>query len=386
MARPGDGEYDVVVLGGGPAGCATALTLAKAGIEGLLLVESGDYERRRIGESIPPDTRLLLSELGVLESFLAEGHEPCLGSCSSWGDDALGYNDFICSPFGSGWHLDRRRFDALLADTVRERGLELRTRTRFVDVLEHGADGAKLRLKKATGEAYEVATRFVVNATGGHSLYAHRHGARRHRDDRLIIATAFFELPQLSRFAKLTLLEAVEYGWWYTARLPDQRVVAAVATSQAIYKQRRFDREPVWLDALGHTRYLADHVSECRFLSGSIEVGAASSFILDRLYGDHWLAIGDAASSYDPITSQGIYKALGDGLAGGRAIAGHLRGVAGSLAEQANRIEQRFMEYERQRAYFYDIERRWAEAAFWSERRALAGFTPPTKPAMTTTG
>ena len=67
-----------------------------------MLVESSRYEISRIGETVPPDTRLLLDQLGILADFLAEKHEPGLGSCSSWGADELGYNDFLFNPQGNG--------------------------------------------------------------------------------------------------------------------------------------------------------------------------------------------------------------------------------------------------------------------------------------------
>lgn len=88
------GDFEVVILGGGPAGCASALSLLAQCLapECLLVVEASRFERDRIGESIPPDTRRLFEALGVLSAFRTEAHEPCYGSASSWGSDELGYN------------------------------------------------------------------------------------------------------------------------------------------------------------------------------------------------------------------------------------------------------------------------------------------------------
>ncbi|HKS99304.1 MAG TPA: hypothetical protein VJT31_07225, partial [Rugosimonospora sp.] len=90
----------------------------------MYLVDPGD-RRETVGETIPPDARLPLAQLGVWDAFLAQRHLPCLGSCSSWGSDTLGYNDFVLNPQGHGWHLDRPRFDALLREAAVKTGVTL---------------------------------------------------------------------------------------------------------------------------------------------------------------------------------------------------------------------------------------------------------------------
>jgi flavin-dependent dehydrogenase len=342
----------VGILGGGPAGCATALSLLAAGLDPseIVLIEASRYERDRIGESIPPDTRQLFAELGVLEAFLGQAHEVSHGSASSWGSDELGYNDFVFHPHGHGWHLDRRRFDAWLAAEVRARGVECRIGTRW--------------------ERERVDARFVVDATGARSHYARHMGAKRHDLDRLVSVSAFFCLPEGAQFSRLTMLEAVEYGWWYAARLPDRRIAVALATSHGLLKQHRFDRPRAWLEALVGTRHIVGQLAACEPEAGSLSICTAPSFLLERAYGDHWLAVGDAASAYDPISSQGIFKALTDGLSGGRRIVEFLAGRRDALADHQQDLEQRFEAYARQRAYFYDLEQRWPDSPFWRERVA----------------
>ena len=109
------------MLGGGPAGAAAAITLARAG-RSVVVIEKSHYEQPRIGETLPPAARPLLARLAVWEPFLAAGHLPSPGVLSVWGDDELYENHFIFNPYGQGWHLDRQRFDRMLARAARHAG------------------------------------------------------------------------------------------------------------------------------------------------------------------------------------------------------------------------------------------------------------------------
>ena len=374
-------EYDVVILGGGPAGSATALSLRQNGVDRVLLVESSHYEKVRIGESIPPDTGVRLTELGIWDAFQNENHERCLGSCSSWGSDDLGYNDFMFNPFGSGWHLDRRRFDAFLADQTRKRGVELRLGTSFKSIEgihlpnEHLKDGSSPHRKGfdlALSDG-SVKAKYVVDATGPNARFASKMGSKRLLNDRLIYAVGYYELPEGADFTQLTMLEAVEVGWWYAAKLPDRKLVVALASDPEILRAHDLNMEEQWLNKLQQTRHISKALSESHYIANSFTVSVAFSFRLDKMFGPGWLAVGDAASTYDPISSQGIYKALTDGWEAGKAIAAALKNGNEKFEEHQTSIITRFDDYLINRNYFYGNETRWLEAPFWVRRKERLG-------------
>src|SRR4051812_3920895 len=107
-------QYDVVVLGAGPAGLATAIAISRETSASVLLADAGTAMRERFGESVTPEILVSLKRLGLLEEFRIGTHLPCPGSASIWGSGRVGYNDYILNPAGPAWRLHRRAFDEML--------------------------------------------------------------------------------------------------------------------------------------------------------------------------------------------------------------------------------------------------------------------------------
>src|SRR5262249_35243692 len=119
------GHADVAVVGGGPAGAVTALLLARAGAA-VVMYEQSRYDALRLGETLPPSVNPLLRELGLGERFRALRSELSYQTASAGGAPEPAERSFVFSPHGHGWHVDRARFDHMLAEAAEEAGARVR--------------------------------------------------------------------------------------------------------------------------------------------------------------------------------------------------------------------------------------------------------------------
>jgi flavin-dependent dehydrogenase len=369
-------QYDVVVLGAGPAGLATAITICRETQAGVLVADAGPAARERFGESVAPDLLVPLNQLGLLDEFRAAGHAPCPGSASIWGGggDRVGLNDYILNPTGPAWRLQRRAFDEMLTRAARESGVELCWATRYLHSLPD-EKGHRLLLSNREGKR-EVRGRWIVDATGPAARFATHAGARRIVDDRMYGLARYATIHSGSMTMQI-LLEADEDGWWYAARLPDDRVVVLFASEVETARRLKARGHEGFERLLGATRLIAPGLAKLELGRQEYFATPVYSSRLDRPEGTGWLAVGDAAASYDPIVSRGITKALEDGVAAGRHITKDLETgvtVGRRNAERSDdagsysaRIAARFRIYAETRAHLYEIERR--DGSFWQKRR-----------------
>ena len=366
-------SYSVIIIGGGPAGSSCAIALAKQGVQDILVIEAGDYSKFVIGESIPPNSKRILNSLGVFKDFLKENHLPCYGVCSYWGDDKRGYNDTVLSPYGHGWHLDRKRFNLFLSQQAQKSGVVVETNATFKKGIQ--LDNGKFAISYSQhGNEIQVNSQFVVDASGSRSLFAKQQGSTQIEGEPLICLTRRFKINDAVKISSLTRIEAVENGWWYGAKLPNNEMLIAFYTDQETVKQTKMHQTEHWMNALSATVSIKDGVQEVMTFDKNIKGFPARSFCLDNIIGENWLAIGDAASVYDPITSRGIYKSLTDGNYAAEYISKILNNTSHSLTDFENYITQNYSSYLKERTQYYTSEQRWKSSLFWNKFQQKAYY------------
>jgi flavin-dependent dehydrogenase len=334
----------------------------------VAVLERSHYDRMRIGEVLPPVVRAPLVELGVWDRFVTEGHAPSPGILSAWGQDEPYDNHFVFNPHGHGWHLDRGRFDAMLALVAEETGANIRRGARVRSCLPVASRGWQVEFV-SDGERDHLLATFLVDSTGRACVSARWQGAERISYDRLVGLVGYFSARSAGRERDhQTLIEAAEDGWWYSACLPDSRLAVAYMTDADLIPKGRVPVSGHWRNRLDQAPHTRSRMSGCASETGLRPV-AANSYRLDLIAEDNWLAAGDAATAFDPLSSQGICHALKSGLLAARAIEDSLLGDQTALDEYARETHRSFDKYLSTRAVYYGREQRWSSSAFWRRRQ-----------------
>jgi flavin-dependent dehydrogenase len=352
----GSGTVDIAVIGAGVAGCVTALVAARAGRQ-VALVDGGMPRRPELGETLPPEVRPVLQELGLWQAFQALPNRPCWAHWSAWGSDELRVWDQLRNPYGSAWQVSRHALEAMLRAAAVEAGAQLLTGTSRV--APTGPCRVLVRTREGTRALAPV---FVVDATGRRAAIARALGAHRVRHDRLVAAVRSGGEPAPGA----AMVEAVPEGWWYSAPTA-ARLVVILLSDADLMASSGVGRPAGWSARLAvatHTGARAGAVASWT----APRVVSASTSLLEPLVGPGWVAVGDSAATYDPLSGHGILHSLTGGRQAAIAVDAALRNDASALAAYGVAERERFDEHLRQRRAHYGIERRWRAAPFWCRR------------------
>ncbi|MCU0756520.1 MAG: FAD-dependent monooxygenase [Xanthomonadales bacterium] len=366
---------DVAIAGGGPGGAAAAIALARRG-QRVLLADAGIGRWPRIGEGLPPSTRVLLRDLGVLDRVLADGHRRSPGTIAYWGADRAHLEDTLFGLHGEGLQLDRTRFDAGLRDAARAAGAEVHegARLRLLDRGDaHTAHALELRIGEAAPQSLQA--RWLIDASGRAAALARACGAQRIAHDRLLAFHQRLTGGAARDRDGRTWVEAVADGWWYSVLLPsDQRLIAYLCdVPNATDRRALLDGDGLWRALRSAPRLHALCTEHGWQPDGAAQGADAGSAELDHAAGERWLAVGDAALAFDPLASKGIANALYTGLRAAAAIHASEHGDRHAITAYAQHLREIHRVYRAQRQRFYALEQRWPERAFWRVR-GVAGL------------
>ncbi|MFZ6819599.1 NAD(P)/FAD-dependent oxidoreductase [Undibacterium sp. Ji22W] len=365
---------DVLILGGGPSGIAAGIALLKRGDVDVMVVERGDYSEYKYGESLSSGVRSTLEYLDVWQDFAQTQNLSPFYSQVSWGNESQRQLEYMFTPHGTGWNLDRVAFEKLLTNTFRERGGKLRCNSQVITCERQTFRGWRVEIKSKDQQMQTIVCKYIIDASGRRGVMRTNLNLALTVYDRLIGVTCIGQLPE-GRNTKLdSQVVACKYGWWHLAPLPDNKVSVVLMTDPDIAHKMQACHPDVWQGLLRELPFMGKAVEGVIFPEKPRSFPCFSSY-LKEAGGKDWVAVGDAVASYDPISSSGIPRALANGIHGAFMAVDGLFSSGDLLATYSQSIEQDFKQHLQTQWQYYQRETRWPDEVFWARRRAVVAIS-----------
>lgn len=318
---------EIVVMGGGPGGTASAIALAKLGHD-VVLLEREHFPRFRIGESLLPAAWELWERLGVTADVEAVGFPAKRGvsfTMPGVPNDMVfltaEFPQYFVRPYT--FHVERSRYDQVMLDASRRCGVDVREGWSADEVTFDGGRATGVRCRSSRGDEYHLATQMVVDATGRSSILARQLGRR--RPDPALNKIAHFRHYHVSARPRraddgsyMTDIHTFDGGWlWYIPLADDLVSVGTVLDSAALPGvkgvEQRFARGVECSERVHDLIGGAPAAMPVQTISNV-------SYLNDCFVGDGLVMVGDAAMFVDPIFSAGVTLAMRGGIFAADAI------------------------------------------------------------------
>jgi flavin-dependent dehydrogenase len=362
-------QANVVVVGAGPAGAATAILLAEHGV-GVTVLDRGPRTRPKVcGEYLSPEAGRVLDRLGVLKTVDAGGAVPLAGMRITAPDgtvlDARYGVIGACRPYREhAMGVSRATLDGALLDRVRALPVELRERVRVTDVIvEHGRV-VGVRACDAAGRVLDVRARVVIAADGRTSVIAHRLGCRRpHPLARMALVTYVSGVRDCRDVGEI-FVDPPDYA--ILNPLAPDRINLSLVVPLAHAAAWRARLEDFFVARVKQLSYLSRRLAGAIRVAPLLSLGPLAYRVVPPREGGV-LLVGDAAGFYDPFTGEGIFTALRSAELAADTVLAALR--AGDVSAPALAVYERA-----RRAAFADKERLTRALQAVIGRRRLANL------------
>ena len=312
-------NYDVIVMGGGPAGSSVASIMAREGRQ-VVVFEKEVFPRHHIGESLMTDTYWTFRRMGLLEKLRDSPfvRKYSVQFANSAGKESRPFYFFEAVHHESAvtWQVTRAKFDELLINHAAEQGATVHQGVLVKQVLFEGDRAVGVEVQMQDGSRQKFFAKVVVDATGQTAMLSNKFRWRV-RDPKLKKAVLYSYFkgahrePDLNGGATLVLrTEPGSGGWfWYIPLENDITSVGIVADPEYLLKGRGQDLAKIF----------QEEIEKCEPCHKRVAKGERVDkiySILDYSYrskhnaGNGFIIIGDAYGFLDPIYSSGVLLAL----------------------------------------------------------------------------
>lgn len=329
--------YDVVVIGGGPAGSTTASYLAKAG-HSVLVLERDRFPREHVGESLLPFCYTIMDELGILETMTQHFvRKPGVRFVDTDGSTSTTwcFRHTIKDASHLSFEVIRSEFDELLLEHSASLGCEVRQETRATNIELKGPRDVVVEATGADGTKELVSCTFVVDASGRDTFIANRTGTKTAHDELARTALSCSHWSGVSYeggiqegMIQIVYLGGDKQGWIWAIPLSTDRVSIGVVMNTAYYLDQRRALKAKGVEDWQQELYINEVRSSAfcqRILEGATQERAVLyngdySYFCHQKFGENFALVGDASAFIDPIFSSGVYLAMNSGRLVSRAI------------------------------------------------------------------
>ena len=360
-------NIDIVVAGGGPAGATIARLLADLGY-GVALVEKRHFPRHQIGESLTPSILPVLDFLGVRARVEEAGFLRMIGHTVCWGSPQPRTSYYSADRARRGFQAWRMDFDQILLDHARSHGVQVceGQAVNYVGL----SDGSGVTVRTRHGQ---IQAAFFVDASGHAGILARQGLRQRDETFQTLALTAYWREatgPAGGDFAN-TLLETYADGLVWSVPLHNGlRNVTLLLDWQRGARIRQLGLRQFYLSELRQVPYVSQFLAGAH-LAWAPRAFDASWYTASAFASERFLLVGDAGLFIDPLSSEGVHKAMASAITGAAVVntilqrpttAGHAIGF------YAEGQEATYRAHYSESARYYREESRWPDQPFWQRR------------------
>jgi flavin-dependent dehydrogenase len=333
-------SYDVIIIGGGPAGSCSGAILGEYGHR-VLIIEREKFPRFHIGESLIPFTFQPLERIGMIPKMRASAFVKKYSVTFVQPDGRRSqpfyfFNRYDRATIAQSWQVLRSEFDQLLLDNAREKGAEVREETTVKRLLMEGDRVVGVEVTDKSGRTYEVRARITLDCSGKEAFTSNLNGWRM-RDPYLNKIAVWTYYKDSKRGEGIdegdtTVAYVPDKGWFW--HIPQHRGMTSVGVvAEGKYLTRDGVKDP---KAIFHRE-----VEQNLWIKDRLSVGQSTGdYYITSEYSRHsrycaapgLLLVGDALAFLDPVFSSGVMLALKSGQLAGEAV--HAGLVDGDLSPE----------------------------------------------------